>query len=71
MKDSNMRNAALFILAVLLGAFFLLRGSWVGVEGLIGKLPLDQQDWKGVVLFLLCGTLLAIFVLKKARQQPM
>jgi hypothetical protein len=70
MKYSNMLNRALLGLAVVLGAFFLLRGSWVGIEGLSGKLPLDQQDWRGVVLFLLSGILLAIFVIKRLRHKP-
>ena len=63
---SNFRSLTLWIVALLLGSLFLLRGAWVGIEGLMGNIKLDAQDYKGVVLFILAGGGLVFFAIREA-----
>jgi hypothetical protein len=66
----QMSNRMWLFFAILLGLFFLLRGAWVGAEGLTGNTKLDQRDWLLVALFLLTGMRLVFFVFKKMRPNP-
>lgn len=61
-------NRPWLLLALLVGTFLALRGAWVGMEGLTGKIQLDQRDWKNVIMFLVIGTAYLFTTLKRMRQ---
>lgn len=60
----------LWIIAVAaLAISFLLRGLWVGVEGLRGTISLDSRDWMLVTLFLVSGTFMGIAAVRASQRQ--
>jgi len=65
MNGSKIFKRLVLLLALLLGAFFLFRGAWVGSEGLGGRGQLDRRDWMQVLLFLLAGIRLLMFARRR------
>ena len=59
------KNILALLAAALLGLFFLLRGIWVGMDGVVGSAMLNRRDWILVGLFLLTGVRLLFFVFRR------
>jgi hypothetical protein len=66
-RGSTIWKRAALILAVALGALFLLRGAWLATEGLAGRIQFDRQDWLQMALFVLAGIRLLLFARRRFR----
>ncbi len=68
MNFSAAFKRTLIAIAAAGAVFLLIRGVWLGAEGLTGHARLDQRDWISVLVCLLAGLRLMIFVQRGLRK---